>query len=294
LFVELQPQKTRTRSSNTRAWQALRPEESTHLSDSRLQLHHAAQFGAGAGISFLEHQRDDRHTNLEWVPALPGLVSRVIPARKPFRIGVRPADLTLLIVSEKDQLIARYRLHGRTILEATRWIREQIAPLGVDATQYTLKRHYEIPVHPVAMGDSFDASERSQFEELSKWFANGASILGSLARSIHDASEVRCWPRDFDMATLISVAPERTIGVGLEPGDNYYDEPYFYVSMNPHPSAAQARSRPLWGRGTWHTRDWMGAVLIGSRLEGASKQEWQVREFIDSAVSACRALETQS
>jgi hypothetical protein len=38
----------------------------------------------------------------------------------------------------------------------------------------------------------------------------------------------------------------------------------------------------------------MGAVLTGSRLESASKQEWQVREFLDSAVSACRALATQS
>jgi hypothetical protein len=273
VFVELQPQATRTKSSNTRAWQAVRPEESTHLSDSRLQLHHAAQFGAAAGISFLEHRPDDSHTNLEWVPPLAGLVSRVIPARKPFRIGVRPADLMLLIVTEKDQPIARYRLHGRTIVEATQWIREQTTQLGIDAARYTLKR---------------------PFEELSKWFANGASILGSLARSIHDASEVRCWPHDFDIATLIPVASERTIGVGLEPGDKYYDEPYFYVSMQPPPLAAQARSRPLWGRGTWHTRDWMGAVLAGSRLEGASLQEWQVREFIDSAVSACRALATQS
>jgi hypothetical protein len=292
--VELQSQETRTKSSNTRAWQAVRPEESTLLSDSRLQLHHPAQFGADAGISFLEHRPDDSHTNLEWVPTLAGLVSRVIPARKPFRVGVRPADLTLLIVTEKDQPIARYRLHGRTILEATQWIREQIAPLGIDAARYTLKRHYEILAHPVALGDSFDASERSQFEELSKWFANGASILGSLARSIHDASEVRCWPHDFDIATLITVGHERTIGVGLEPGDSYYDEPYFYVNMHPQPSPAQARSRPLWGRGTWHTREWMGAVLTGSRLEGASLQEWQVREFIDSAVSACRTLETQS
>jgi hypothetical protein len=218
----------------------------------------------------------------------------VIPARKPFRVGVRPADLTLLVVTDKDHPIARYRLHGRTIVEATQWIRGQIALLGVDAARYTLKRDFEIPMHSVALGDSFDASERAQFEELSKWFANGASIIGSLARSIHDASEVRCWPHDFDIATLIPVASERTIGVGLEPGDKYYDEPYFYVSMHPQPSAAQARSRPLWGRGTWHTRGWMGAVLTGSRLEGASKQEWQVREFIDSAVSACRALATQS
>ena len=292
--MELQPQETRSKSSTIRAWQAVRPEESTHLSDSRLQLHHAVQFGTAAGISFLDHRPDDSHTNLEWVPALAGLFSRVVPARTAFRIGVKPADLTLLIVTEKDQPITRYRLHGRTIVEATEWIRAQIAPLGVDAARYTLKRHYEIPGHPVAMGDSFDASERSQFEELSKWFANGASILNSLARSIHDASEVRCWPHHFDIATLIHVAPERTIGVGLEPGDQYYDEPYFYVNMRPHPAAAQARSRPLWGRGTWHTREWMGAVLAGSRLEGASAQEWQVREFIDSAVSACRALATQS
>lgn len=292
--MELQPQQSRTKSSNTRAWQAVRPEESAHLSDSRLQLHHAAQFAAAAGISFLERRPDDSHTNLEWAPTLSALASRVIPGRRPFRVGVKPADLTLLIIAEKDQPIARYRLHGRTIVEATQWIREQIAPLGIDAARYTLKRDYEIPAHSVVLGDSFDASERSQFEELSKWFANGASILGSLARSIHDASEVRCWPHAFDIATLIPVAPEHTIGVGLEPGDHYYAEPYFYVSMDPHPSAAQARSRPLWGRGTWHTRDWMGAVLTGSRLEGASKQEWQVREFIDSAVSACRALAIQS
>jgi hypothetical protein len=292
--VELQPQETRTRSSTTRAWQPVRPEESTHLSDTRLQLHHAAQFGTAAGISFLEHRPDDSHTNLEWVPSLAGLVSRVIPAGKGFRIGVRPADLTLLIVTEKDQPIARYKLHGRTIVEATQWIREQLAPLGVDPARYTLKRDYEIPAHPVAMGDSFDASERAQFEELAKWFSNGASILGSLARSIHDASEVRCWPHDFDIATLIPVAHERTIGVGLEPGDSSYDEPYFYVNMRPYPSPAQVRSRPLWGRGIWHTGEWTGAVLTGSRLEGASLQEWQVREFIDSAVSACRALATLS
>ena len=111
---------------------------------------------------------------------------------------------------------------------------------------------------------------------------------------MHGTSEVRCWPQDFDIATLIKVVPERTIGAGLEPGDHYYDEPYFYVHMDPDPSPAQVRSRPLWGRGKWHTREWVGAVLQGSRLDGASAQERQVREFIDSAISACRALASQS
>lgn len=288
--MELQPRETHARSSTNRAWQPVRPEESTHLSESRLQLHHAVQFASAAGISFLEPQADDSHTNLEWVPSLAGLFSRVIPARTAFRIGVRPVDLTLLIVTENDQAIARYRLHGRTILEATAWIRSHITPLGIDAGRYTLKRNYEIPGHPVAMGDSFDASEKPSFEQLSKWFANGASILTSFVRSIHDASEVRCWPHHFDLATRIRVGSRRAIGVGLEPGDHHYDEPYFYVNMSPQPSAAQARTRPLWGRGTWHTRQWVGAVLPGSKLEGASAQERQVREFVDSAVSACRVM----
>ncbi|MGH7603628.1 MAG: hypothetical protein ACRENK_06475 [Gemmatimonadaceae bacterium] len=272
----------------------MRPEESSRLSDARLQLHHAAQFCGAAGISFLEERADDSHTNLEWMPALGGLFSRSVPARTSFRLGLRPADLTLVIATQNDQAFAQYKLHGRTIVEATQWIRTHIAAFGLDSTRYTLKRHFDIPIHTVDDGDAFDASDKSGFEELSSWLANGASLLNSISRSIHEASEVRCWPHHFDIATIIQATPNRTIGIGLDPGDNYYDEPYFYVNMNPQPSAAQAKQRPLWGRGAWHTRRWVGAVLTGSRIGAASEQERHAREFIDSAVSACRGLITQN
>ena len=275
-------------------WQPVRPEEATRLTDSRLQLHHATQFGAAAGISFLQHLPDDSHTNLEWVPALGGLFSRVIPASTPFRVGVRPVKLALLMVTEANRRIAEYQLHGRTITEARDWIRSQINALGADGSRYTLTCHYEIPRHDVAIGESFDASELSRFEELAKWFANGAIMLGSLTRSALAGNEVRCWLHHFDIGTLIEVAPGRTIGVGLEPGDDYYDEPYFYVNMSPQPPASRTQSRPLWGNGTWHTHEWVGAVLCGSRLGAASSQERQAREFLDSAVAACLALLTLS
>jgi hypothetical protein len=293
--VELQPQRKYDAAfSPAKTWQPIRPEQSTQLTDARLQLHHAAQFASAAGISFLESRSDDRHTNLEWIPALAGLFSRPVPSRTPFRVGVKPADLSILIVTENDQPFAQYRLHGKTIVEASQWIRSRLAALGEDPARYSLMRHFEIPLHSVSMGDAFDASDKAHFEELSRWFADGASLLVSIARSIHEASEVRCWPHHFDMATLVQLTPDRTIGIGLEPGDDYYDEPYFYVNMDPEPAASQARSRPLWGRGTWHTRGWIGAVLPGSRLGAASEQERQAREFIDSAVSACRGLSTQS
>jgi hypothetical protein len=203
---------------------------------------------------------------------------------------VRPIKLAVLIATDENRPISEYPLHGRTITEAKDWIRSQINLLGADGSRYTLARHYEIPRHDVAIGESFDASEQACFEELSRWFANGASMLGALTRTSSTASEIRCWPCHFDIGTFIKVSSGRGIGVGLEPGDDYYDEPYFYVNMRPQPTASRARSRPLWGSGTWHTDEWVGAVLCGSRLGAASSQERQTREFLDSAVSACRAL----
>jgi hypothetical protein len=293
ISVELVPQETHeARRSSPRTWQPIHPEAAARLTDSRLQLHHAAQFGAAAGNSFLEHRPDNSQTSLEWIPALGGLFSGVIPAPRAFRVGVRPVKLALLIASEENRPISEYPLHGRTITEARDWIRSQATLLGADGSHYTLTRNYEIPRHDVAIGESFDASEQSCFEELSKWFANGASILGSLIRTADTPSNVRCWPHHFDIASLLKISSGRTIGVGLEPGDRYYDEPYFYVTMTPQPSPARARSRPLWGSGTWHTNEWVGAVLCGSRLGSASSQERQTREFLDSAVSACRAMLT--
>jgi hypothetical protein len=293
--VELQPQlHGDTQNVSARTWQPVLPEDCTQLSEARLQLHYAAQFAAAAGISFLSPQADDSHTNLEWFPALAGLFSRWIPAPTQFRLGVTPGDLTLHVVTEGTRTRASYKLHGKTIVDALQWVRDEIAQLGVDPSRYSLKRHYEIPDHDVAIGESFDASDRVHFAQITRWFSNGALIVNSLARTSRNASDVRCWPHHFDIATSIEIASDRTVSVGFEPGDYYYDEPYFYVSMKPEASAVQARMRPLWGKGTWHTDEWIGAVLPGSRLGSGSMQEEQVREFVDSAVSACRGLSIQS
>ena len=260
------------------------------LSDARLQLHYAAQFAAAAGISFLPPEPDDSHMNLEWVPEFAGLFSHLIPAKKPFRVGVRFVELALLIVPEPRTTIAETQLNRCTVAEATSWLRSQIESQGADAERYTLRRPYDIPYHPLASGGAFDITERAPFEELSKWFSNGAVILSDLVRSTPGASEARCWPRDFDIATSINVPPGYTIGTGMEPGDNYYAEPYFYVNMSPTPTAAEVRSRQLSGNGTWHTNGWIGAILPGSRLGAPATQEPQVREFLNSATSIAREV----
>jgi hypothetical protein len=264
------------------------PRLATTLTDARLQAHHAAQLATAMGISYLPRRSDDSHTNLEWLSAPGVLASRDVPGDPPFRIGVRIADLTLCMLSGGDRLLGTMPLHGRTIDEAASWIRERIADSGADAARFTLARHYAIPHHAVDDGAPFDASDAAAFVQLGAWFELGASTLGRV-REASGSSEVRCWPHHVDIATLVTVAPDRTVGVGLEPGDVYYGEPYFYVNMHPQPPR-EALSAPLAGGGCWHTHEWLGAVLPGSRIAAPETLREQVDSFLDSAIAECRTL----
>jgi hypothetical protein len=267
---------------------AVDPSMATMLADAREQTHYAAQFATAAGISYLPHEADDSHTNLEWLPAHGALASHVIPARDPFRLAVRVADLTLLLLDGNGSVTSSLALNRRTIADAASWIRARVSERGVDGRRYTLTRHYVIPPHPVGDGATFDTSERAAFDQLSRWFACAAEEL-TLLRASTGASEVRCWPHHFDIGVLIDAGSGRSIGVGLEPGDAYYDEPYFYVNMHPQPPEAALSAR-FDGNGRWHTHDWIGAVLPGSRVVSGDDQRTQIRAFLESAVTVARSL----
>ena len=259
------------------------------LTDARLQLHHAAQLAASFGISFLPAKPDDSHTNLEWLGSLRALASNPVPAGATrLRVGIRVEDLTLLLTRD-DAVVAARSCTGRTVVDAAAWLEEQLRHTELPAGRYTLKRHYEIPSHAVGAGASFDAGP-DDLGELARWFANAAALFEALRASSTDAGEVRCWPHHFDLATLLTPHPGASVGVGLEPGDAYYDEPYFYVNASP-PPRVEALPPSLAGGGSWHTREWIGAVLPGSRLAGdATEQQRRAAEFVASGVAACRAL----
>jgi len=263
-------------------WIPVDPRVAGTLTDACRQAHHAVQLATALGISYLEPRADDSHTNLEWLPEARALASNVAGA---VRVAVRVADLTLLVDG------AELPLHGRTIAAAVDWLRGRLAKAGLDPKRYTLRRHYAIPAHPVAGGQAFDA-RADQLTQLSLWFGNAACVLDALRSRTPGASEVRCWPHHFDIATLITVGGGRgrTVGAGLAPGDAYYHEPYFYVNAHPAPMTG-ALPQTLEGGGTWHTHEWIGAVLPGSRLTTDERtQPAQAVQFLDSAVRTCTKL----
>jgi hypothetical protein len=101
------------------------------------------------------------------------------------------------------------------------------------------------------------------------------------------ASDVRCWPHHFDLATLISFPTRGTdvigyLGAGLSPGDGYYDEPYFYVSVSPKPDSAALPRVPKLGH--WHTYEFTAAVAPAHQIVAANNQKDEVDEFLRAAV----------
>ena len=270
-------------------WQATDPVRAGSLSDARLQLHYAVQFAAALGISYLEHGPDDGHTNLGWNAELGALVSRSATGSGAVAIGIRVRDLTVLVMRD-GALTDQFPLGGLTFAAAGVRMGAALSSAGLDEGRYTLERHYELPVHAVATGGAFGTDDVAAFGELARWFANAAIALGRVAEEVPGATEVRVWPHHFDIATLVRYGGDASTGAGLEPGDGYYDEPYFYVNAHPQPSAERLSAR-LAGNGRWHTKDWIGAVLRGSDVTGnEAAQERQVNAFLDSALAACRGL----
>jgi hypothetical protein len=248
------------------------------------------QLAAAAGISYLSKRDDDSHTNFEWIVRPGTLASNPIQgASERIRVGIAVADFTVAVLSERGEVRAARSLTGDTLEGAAAWLRNQLSLAGLDGSAYTLDRHYQIPGHAVGKGGRFDPAP-ADLDELSRWFANGAATLEQLRSVESGASEVRCWPHHFDIATLITLRPGATVGVGVEPGDVYYHEPYVYVNARPQP-VGRALPETLAGGGIWHTHEWIGAVLPASRLKAnGAEQQKQLMQFLESAVAACKRL----
>lgn len=269
----------------TSGWVNVTPALGPTLTGARLQLHHAAQFVACFGISYLPHADDDSHTNMEWFA---GTLASQPAGPNPIRLAVRPFPLSLVILGADAELLS-LELGGKTIEDGARWVRAQVTKLGLDGDRYSLAKHYTIPDHPVARGTPFDTTDAAKFDELARWYGNAALSLGSIAGAMSNASAVRCWPHHFDIATLITLAPGKTVGAGMEPGDVYYDEPYWYVNMTPSPPDDAWRP-PLAGSGIWHTHEWLGAVLPSSRMADGPSQHPETTAFLGWAIGACTSL----
>lgn len=258
---------------DTIAWKLLDYDDFDAMSAARKQLHQAVQQVSAVGRRYLPKAKDDKHANMVWVPQFQRLAGNWVDGKTKFRASVDLANLTIHVVDDEVKTVGEYDLKGKTRSQSMVWLEEQLRVLGMDTARFTLNLPYELPDYPAARGKAFEYKDATAFHEMAKYFHNADYILRPLKREFPQTTDVRCWPHHFDIATLIILNdtndPETTtsIGVGMSPGDQYYDQPYFYLTSWPH--ASKDKLEPL-SFGAWHEKDWLGAVLPAELLLGMS------------------------
>lgn len=274
-------------------WRRLRGVDRGQLRDARLQAHHALQWLARAARATIPARPDDAHTNLGWDDRLDGFTTHAL--RDGIRLGLNIADLALIVLDNGGT--PTLRLDGQRDAAARLWLGARIAALGFDPDRLDAPAPYTIPAHAIAGGGTYAVSGLADaFTELAAWFANANRALDGIRAAMAGrgfaASAVRCWPHHFDIATLASLDAsgadhDRSVNAGLSPGDDWYDEPYFYVSPYPYPAAA--RLPPLPSLGHWHIRGFTAAVAPATRVLAARDRQAESVAFLRAATDGAIA-----
>ena len=265
-------------------WRRLRGVDRGALREARLQAHYATQWLARAARAYVPPQPDDGHTSLGWDDTRDGFVTH--PSSNGTRLSLQIASLTLTVHGGPS-----LSLNGHTDAQIRQWLGGAISARGLDPAGLDAPSPYEIPAHALARGAAYNAAGSADgLSELAAWYANANLSIGRVrAQMMHGVtSEVCCWPHHFDLATLTMLPKRgadagRYLGAGLSPGDGYYDEPYFYVSVYPKPDPTMLPTLPMIGH--WHTHEFVAAISPAHKIVAENNQMATADEFLRHSIA---------
>jgi hypothetical protein len=276
-------------------WKPLRAVAAKRQQETRLCAHYAAQWLARAARAYVSARPDDGHTNLGWDGAFGGFTTHPLPDGS--RLGLRLGDLTLAIL-EVHAPAPSLPLGGKTDADVRDWLGGLLRGKGFEPHALDAPSPYEMPAFAIADGARY-AVDGEALADLAGWYGNANLVLGEVRKRLiarkFDAPPVRCWPHHFDLDTLIYFhcdEPVRTMGVGFSPGDEYYDEPYFYVSMHPAPDVAMLPPLPMIAH--WHAQDFTAVIAPASRIVASRDQRAEVDSYLEAAIEAATAALSQA
>lgn len=279
-------------------WKSFVPSDTDELIEARLQLHHAIQNVAAVGRHFSPASSNDLQATLVWVPGLGRMAGRWVSGDIDFRSSISPEEFSVYLVDTKVQTIGSIDLEGQTHREILIWLEEQIGKLGLDASNLAMKLPYDLPEFPTQNGKPFHIKTKRGLTELAKCYHNAYVMLRKMREDLGaEGQEILIWPHHFDMALDVIIKdsgdPDTTtkISLGMSPGDEHFERPYFYVNSWPHTDTAQCTK--LSGNALWYSDDWTGAVLPLRYVLEAADQQGSVHAFYQEASDQLVKLLTQ-
>lgn len=267
-------------------WQAMGAVAPRSLSDARLELHYAALILGSTAHTVLDPVEDDSHANLGLDTQHRSLHTRPLGAEGELHLEL----LTMkLVLRDGTRVRDQFPLAGQTVAGGLAWVGAHLGatPIAIEPRQYS---DFPDPQHALARGERFGSPAEAQLAELTRWFENGWVLFEELRRMHPPLGELRIWPHHFDLGVLLPLdaGGERTLGLGLSPGDKHYDQPYLYCS--PYPAPPKGADKPELSVGHWHTRGFLSAVATAEELLANAPDGDAAREYLRSAVAACSSL----
>jgi hypothetical protein len=274
-------------------WSKLGRTPPAALAGARQLAHHAAQWPTRAARANLKAVPDDSHSAYAWEASHAALVTQGLPAKGgEVRVGIRIPRLEM-IITRGDNVLDAFQFHGKTDAQAGTWIDSKLRALGLKPAS-DVRLPYELPDHPTGGRPHELGMLGRELGELARWFGGSADVLEEFAAGLAGAraSPVTCWPHHFDIAMLVSLeqghpANARSIGVGVSPGDEYYAQPYVYVSPWPRFDGDKLPDPPPPGH--WHTEGFFGAVATGDDILAMKDRGRGLLAFINAAFDIGRA-----
>ena len=264
-------------------WSTLKQPAPAALAEARKLVHHAVQWATRAARANLSAAPDDSHSALVWDAERQGLFSR--PMAGGVRVGLHVGSLELLFI-RPPKAAEVFPLQDATPGDAARWLDSRLAGAALKPT-----RGVNLPYEVADISFSGAAKESAAIRQLGRWFAAGAEVLEEFKAQLGDrhSTPVVCWPHHFDIAMLVSLAkPDTSVGIGISPGDEYYGQPYAYVSPNPRPHTIGLPALPPGG--FWHKQDFFGAVALAEEILALHDPRTAMLAFMRGAFDSSREM----
>lgn len=217
-----------------------------------------AQYLAAAGISFLEKEPDDRHTNLGFSVEKSSMYSRPLSDKEDtLSVNYRKFALEWNSNSSSDTLL----LDGTTHAEILSWIVRMSLKAEINQ-QYEYSFHYASP-YSIKDNFIFKILDAKRLEELLALRAFSQTVLELFLKEHKLNSEIRIWPHHFDTGAyaIYDDMSNKAIGLGLAVPDTVCNEHYFYISGYHGHSIIDTTDMKALSLGSWVTSGFNGAIL---------------------------------
>ena len=282
----------------TTPWIPMQPEST--LGEAWRQVHRALFMVGEVPMLWARAHADYRHLAFHYCQSTHALVSCAIDGQRPFRVGLRIPDSTLLILGESRSLLQQFSLSGRSLFEGRTWLLEHAEKLAGESARNEPVQQGRFDPHPLNEGAPYGVDLEAGLCEVDHAYRNSDSTLKRVLADIAPGTAVRIWPHHADIAALVELESDGdealSVGIGMAPADeriaNVYErhgEAYLYAAPWPPP---KPETLPELTDGAWLTEGPLLAGLPLSEIMAAevAAQGQLAERFLRAAYKASESL----